>query len=166
MPRPVPTVSRLAALAGLLACAACAGGDEVNEAARQALQDGRASLAALGAEAAPPARPAPPALRPEPGSLAGGRTVLTGSTPEEVLAMLGEPSLRRSEGPVAVWLYAAAGCQLDVMFYPGAAGLRVAHAQARAGGFAQRSEAACLRDLATDGRARPQGSGLPAELGA
>ena len=69
--------------------------------------------------------------------------------------MLGEPALRRAEGPVSIWLYSAAGCQLDVMFYPSAQGPRVAHVQARAGGFAQRTEAACLRDLAAGARRPP-----------
>ncbi len=90
-----------------------------------------------------------------PRSLPASATALTGSGPERLVAMLGEPALRRAEGAVSIWLYSAAGCQLDVMFYPGAEGPRVAHVQARAGGFAQRTEAACLRDLAASARRRP-----------
>ena len=40
------------------------------------------------------------------------------------------------------------------MFYPGTDGPRVAYVQARAGGFAQRTEAACLQDLAAQARRR------------
>jgi hypothetical protein len=99
-------------------------------------------------DAAPPPRvipeahgaaPAPP--RAETGS------GLVGATPEALRAQLGEPLLRRSEGPAQIWLYAAGGCQLDIVLYAGEAGPRVAHIQARAGGIAQRSASACLRDL-------------------
>lgn len=89
------------------------------------------------------------------GSLPINAAGLGGSAPDRLIALLGEPALRRSEGPVSIWLYSAAGCQLDVMFYPSAEGPRVAHVQARAGGFAQRTEAACLHDLAAQARRRP-----------
>ena len=92
-----------------------------------------------------------------PANLPATAAALAGSPPERLLALLGEPSLRRAEGPVSIWLYAAAACQLDVMFYPSAEGPRVAHVQARAGGFAQRTETACLRDLAAGARRPPPG---------
>ena len=108
----------------------------------------------------PPAQPAagdPPSVEPgtAPSSLPSSTVGLTGNGPDQMLALLGEPALRRAEGPVSIWLYSAAGCQLDVLFYPGTQGPRVAHVQARAGGFAQRTEAACLRDLAAGARRRP-----------
>jgi hypothetical protein len=73
---------------------------------------------------------------------------LVGAAPEAVLARLGPPALRRQEGDAQVWLYAGRACQLDLILYPTAGGPRVAHAAARAGGTAQRTEGACLRDLA------------------
>lgn len=111
----------------------------------------------------PPAMAAPETIRAAPSSAAGeanmpvSAAALGGAGPERLVALLGEPALRRAEGPVSIWLYSAAGCQLDVMFYPSAEGPRVAHVQARAGGFAQRTEAACLRDLATQARRPPAG---------
>ena len=162
-----------AAFVALLLATGCTAGPDWNAAAEQALADGRASLAVLGGAAS--ARPAPrePArIRPlrtdtlpptaEAGTPAGTPAgpapqttqALTGSAPERLVEMLGEPALRREEGPVSIWLYNAAACQLDVMFYPTAEGLRVAYVQARAGGFAQRTEGACLRDLAAQARRR------------
>jgi len=152
----------------------CAPAPDMSAVAEQALADGRASMAVL-AVSAPPALPGPrePArmqpLRTE-GMPPVGETraasflpaaampthaaAFSGSTTERVLSWLGEPALRRAEGPVAIWLYSTAGCQLDVMFYPSTDGLRVAYVQARAGGFAQRTEAACLQDLAAQARRR------------
>ena len=178
--------SRPVILPLLLFLAGCADQGDMNAAALQALADGRASLAALGAPR-PPAGPAvetrgavrlqplrtgglPQSAAPRPPSeipltLPANAAGLSGSPPESVLAWLGEPGLRRAEGPVEIWLYAAAGCQLDVMFYPGAEGPRVAYVQARAGGFAQRTEAACLRDLAAQARRRtaPHGRQPPGD---
>lgn|GEM_PF-754770 len=152
----------------------CAPAPDVSAVAEQALADGRASLALL-AVAVPPAPPAPrePAriqpLRTEGMPPAGEAPVasfvpaagmpshaaaFSGSPPERVLGWLGEPALRRAEGPIAIWLYSTAGCQLDVMFYPSTDGPRVAYVQARAGGFAQRTEAACLQDLLAEARRR------------
>jgi hypothetical protein len=152
----------------------CVAAPDMTAVTEQALADGRASLAVL-AVAVPPATPGPR----EPSRMQPQRTegmpaasearaassvpaagmpiqaaALFGSPPERVLAWLGEPALRRAEGPAAIWLYSNASCQLDVMFYPSADGPRVAHAQARAGGFAQRTEAACLQDLAAQARRR------------
>ena len=170
----------LSVLAMLMA-SGCSGGPDLNEAARQALQDGRASLAALGAPTPQPAPPREPArLRPlrtdglpaagepriqaaMPSHLPANAAGLSGSAPERILEWLGEPVLRRAEGPVSIWLYAGAGCQLDVMFYPAAEGPRVAYVQARAGGFAQRTEAACLRDLAAQARRTPRAAPLPGD---
>jgi len=149
---------------------ACASGPELEaEAARAALASHRASMEALGTGA--PRRPAPPSEpRATPGRIAaplGGtssplvppRTAssLMGASPEAVRAALGEPLLQRREGPAQVWLYASAGCQLDLVLYPSEAGPRVAHVQARAGGLAQRTEASCLRDLS--GAAAHSGQG-------
>ena len=156
-----------------LLISACAGGPEYEtEAAQAALASHRASLEALGAPA--PARP--PAEAPSAAAGPAGTTntltnipwhasALLGATPEAVRAALGEPMLRREEGPAEVWLYTGGGCQLDIVLYPGEAGQRVAHVQARAGGITQRTEAACLRDIQAAARRTPAGN-PPAELGA
>jgi len=96
-------------------------------------------------------------------------SALMGASPAVVRATLGEPMLRREEGPAEVWLYAGGGCQLDIVMYPSESGPRVAHVQARAGGLAQRTEASCLRDLAAQGASHqtpPIESAVPPELGA
>lgn len=128
----------------LLALSACTGGPEREREAAEAILDAhRASLQALGAPA--------PAARPRAAHPAAAHShaaaSLLGASPEAVRAALGEPMLRRTEGPAQVWLYSGGGCQLDIVLYAGEAGPRVAHVQARAGGLAQRSEASCLRDI-------------------
>lgn len=155
---------------------ACAGEpDREVEAAHAAIASHHASLGALAAS-----RPSPPPRLSSrvPGRLAGpaaplrttpnAASALLGASPESVRAALGEPMLRRSEGPAQVWLYTGGGCQLDIVMYPSEAGPRVAHVQARAGGLAQRTESSCLRDLAAQGAAHPAPADEPApiELGA
>jgi hypothetical protein len=130
----------------LVALSACTGGAEHERAAAEAILDShRANLQALGAPA--------PTPRPRGANAGAGHTApghaasLLGASPDAVRAALGEPMLRRNEGPAQVWLYSGGGCQLDIVLYTGEAGPRVAHVQARAGGLAQRSEASCLRDI-------------------
>lgn len=158
---------------------ACAGGpDREVEAAQAALASHRASLEALGT---PSARPLAPAPNRVPGRMTGPAataprpvpaprvvSALLGASPDTVRAALGDPVLRRTEGPAEVWLYAGGGCQLDIVMYPSEAGPRVAHVQARAGGLAQRTEASCLRELAAQGAAHhaPANEAMPLELGA
>jgi hypothetical protein len=112
-----------------------------------ACADGPAPEPLLQASPAPTTLPGPP---PRPPAGSG----FIGATPEALRAALGEPLLRRNEGPAEIWLYAGGGCQLDVVFYATETGARVAHIQARAGGIAQRSEASCLRDISAQA-ARP-----------
>ena len=127
----------------------------------------QASLAAVGAPAsgvlaprssapgapaatrAAPTAPAPSPLTPPLATPPWQAGSLLGASPETVRAALGEPVLRRTEGPAQIWLYAGGGCQVDIVLYPEDAGPRVAHVQARAGGLAQRTEASCLRDIAS-----------------
>ena len=164
----------------------CAPAPEISAVAEQALADGRASLAVFAVEVPPttpslrqPTRMQP--LRSEGMPTTGEARIasfvpaagmpihvaaLSGSPPERILAWLGEPALRRAEGPVAIWLYSTAGCQLDVIFYPGTDGPRAAYLQARAGGFAQRTEAACLQDLAAHARRRASPASPLGEIGA
>lgn len=158
---------------------ACAGGpDREVEAARAAVASHRATIEALGSPF--PAAPPAPVPQQVPGRMAGpaasapraqtprAASALLGASPDAVRAALGEPSLRREEGPAQVWLYAGGGCQIDIVMYPSEAGPRVAHVQARAGGLAQRTEASCLRDLAARGASHhlPANEALPIELGA
>jgi hypothetical protein len=123
-------------------------------------------LAACSSDPAPEAGPAARAMpeataavapSPRPEASPG----LIGATPEALRAALGEPMLRRSEGPAQIWLYAGGGCHLDIVLYAGEAGPRVAHIQARAGGIAQRSSAACLRDLSAQATRPPARPAVP-----
>lgn len=164
----------------LLLPACAAEPDREVEAAQAAMASHRASLGALAVTRSAPPPPRLPGR--VPGRLAGpaaplrtapnAASALLGATPESVRAALGEPMLRRSEGPAQVWLYTGGGCQLDIVMYPSEAGPRVAHVQARAGGLAQRTETSCLRDLAAQGAAQgpthpaPANEAVPIELGA
>ncbi|UPY36439.1 hypothetical protein [Sediminicoccus sp. KRV36] len=151
----------------LLPLAACAGGGE-DDAAAAAMAAHRASLEALGMpQAAASPGPRPTASAPivtTPGWHASG---LLGASPEAVRAALGEPLLRRAEGPAQIWLYTGGGCQLDIVLYTGEAGPRVAHIQARAGGIAQRTEASCLRDISAQATRPPAAppTRIPSSLG-
>ncbi|WP_149537066.1 hypothetical protein [Siccirubricoccus phaeus] len=130
---------------------------------------------AVAAAAGPPAEPAAPLLQPvltgpsRTGPTRSGQAgppasaaELLGLNPAELRLRLGEPALRRPEGPGEIWLYTAAACALDLVLYrEGRAGLRVAHAAARANGPAPRTEAACLSEIAS-----PPGGGLPGGTGA
>jgi len=164
------------ALLSVLLLAGCAGGAEVpGESLRSSLDASRASLRAIQGGQPAPASPAlPPApvsgvrdVAPAPAApprRAGGvapaaAAELLQQTAEVVRAALGEPSLRRSEGPAAeIWLYEAPRCRLDIILYRDASGpFRVAHAQARSAGMAPVTETECLRDIA-GGRASPPAS--------
>src|SRR4051812_20810698 len=153
-----PALGLLPAFLLPLGCAAEGAG---TLALREALDSGRASLAAFApAEAAPapaptamPATaavpPAPPAAIPAGvGEAPQAAAQFLGTGPAELRRWLGEPQLRRAEGPAEVWLYAAGGCALDIILYREAHGrLHVAHAAARANGTEPRTEASCLREI-------------------
>jgi hypothetical protein len=149
-------------LFALLLPAACA--QQGPEDSAQALQDvlvtHQASIASLGGrpaaaqvDVAEPVRPAAsrtvsmtsPTTSP---TMAGQ---LLGHTPDTLRRLLGEPRLRREEGPAEVWHYQATQCHLDLVLYreeDARGALRVAYASARAVGTARRGEAQCLRDIA------------------
>ncbi|HEY1506188.1 MAG TPA: hypothetical protein VGF92_17915 [Stellaceae bacterium] len=55
---------------------------------------------------------------------------LAGLKPADVVAILGQPDLRRDEPPAELWQYRAADCVLNLFFYGGAGGYRLAHAEA------------------------------------
>ncbi|MDN3566222.1 hypothetical protein ACFQY5_12115 [Paeniroseomonas aquatica] len=154
----------------LLTLGACAtAAEERATALRLAFDSSRASL---GLPAA--AVPAPPAAARLVGTSAGlaeprspppataapaAAAQLLGVEPEALRRWLGEPSLRRREGGAEVWLYAGAACALDLVLYPQAGRLRVAHAGARASGAEPRTEAHCLQELAATPAARPMPTG-------
>lgn len=149
------------AMACLLLTPACQRPDEGRAVLglEQALQDMRASLAVIGMPIAPEAKnsvqmgalpPPPSALAPR---RAGGQppataVTLQGRAREDVMSALGEPALRRREGDAEVWLYQAADCRLDMVFYPEAGTLVLAYAAARASGARRLTEAACLAAIA------------------
>jgi hypothetical protein len=149
------------ALAALLLTPACqrADAETATRGLEQALHDTRASLTAIGmppgADGTPVGRviPLPPPPSASTARSAGASppataATLQGRTPEQVLSALGEPALRRREGDSEVWLYQAADCRLDLVFYPEAAQLILAHAEARALGARRLTEAACLAAIA------------------
>ena len=163
-------IRRLILLPLLAACSAGPSGMPA-ESLRDSLGASLASLRAIqGERAAPQPAPAPamptlaaatPAVSQTPppplsGPAPAAASALMQQTAEAVRATLGEPSLRRAEGPLAeIWLYEAPRCRLDIILYRDAGGpFRVAHAQARAAGIETQTEAECLRDIA-GGRASP-----------
>ncbi len=75
---------------------------------------------------------------------------LTGLTDGQLLAVMGEPDLKREEDSTQAWLYRGATCLLDVFLEAeGPAGEpRVVLAAARPVGTTQVAEEACLRGLA------------------
>lgn len=149
------------ALAALLLTPACqrADAESATRGLEQALHDTRASLTAIGmppgADGTPVGRviplPAPPSAstaRHAGASPPATAATLQGRTPEQVLSALGEPALRRREGDAEIWLYQAADCRLDLVFYPEAAQLILTHAAARALGARRLTEATCLLAIA------------------
>ncbi|MFN9091783.1 MAG: hypothetical protein ACK5V0_09860 [Alphaproteobacteria bacterium] len=124
----------------------------------QALSDTKASLAAIGLPPTPEAVPSPMAALPPPPSASSPRhqgvspptaaAALHGRDPAAVISALGEPALRRREGDAEVWLYQAPDCRLDLVFYPEASRLVLAHAAARAFGARRLTESACMAAIA------------------
>lgn len=55
---------------------------------------------------------------------------LNGLKPDDVLAMLGQPDLRREEPPAEMWQYRTSDCVLSLFFYDDAGGYRLAHVEA------------------------------------
>jgi hypothetical protein len=111
-----------------------------------------ACLAVLGALAGcaqpPPAPPPVAAAPPKPHHVAPANVaVLINEGPDQVVAELGRPILKRGENGGEVWLYANAnGCSLDVVLFPSSSGLKVAHATTRTPPTL--SEEACLQAIA------------------
>lgn len=163
MPGLAPVLPLLSLLA--MGCAAN-GGDEATAMMQHALASTHASLALAGearpapvtgpASASRPAGPAtvqpiltPGAARPRGAAPPAAAAALVGVTADQLRRMLGEPTIRRPEGPAEVWLYEAPACRLDVILYAEGARLVVGHAAARAlGDGAGVTESACLSAVA------------------
>ncbi len=103
--------------------------------------------------AATPARPR--TFEDAPGTRPLAAAQLLGAAPEALRRWLGEPVLRRPEGPAEIWLYAGQDCALDLVLYREGGQLRVAHAAARANGAAAQTEGACLRQISAAAAGRP-----------
>jgi hypothetical protein len=154
--------ARAGLLLALLLPAACAqpGPSQTAQVLEEVLATHQASIAGVGGRPAmaaaaaslPDASSAQPAAAPRAaGAMPGAAGELVGLTPDALRQRLGEPRLRRAEGPAEVWHYQADQCHLDLVLYredgPRPA-LRVAYASARAVGTARRAEGTCLRDIA------------------
>ena len=102
------------------------------------------TLAACATAPLPAPVPAPPPAPPPP-----GLTRIIGKPPEAVIALLGKPSLDRSEGPARQLQFIRPPCVLDVFLYPGAGGaLVVRTAAARRPDGSRIDAGACLAQIA------------------
>jgi hypothetical protein len=82
------------------------------------------------AEMAAPPKPTPAAAAPAAMRIPE-LPVLTGMGPAELVALLGEPDLRRREPPAELWQYRSADCVLDVFLYVEGGGYRVLRSATR-----------------------------------
>lgn len=134
---PARAASLLAiALAALGTGCARPDADDIAAAFAAALAESRAAGSALPAPPPPPpARPVADWARsaPLPASLPplGNPDSLLGADAAQVTGRLGPPTLRRRDGPAETWTWQAAGCALDLVFYPADPGPRVGHADLR-----------------------------------
>jgi len=58
-----------------------------------------------------------------------GVKALPGLSPEDIVALLGQPDLQRSEEPAELWQYRAADCTLSLFFYREQDGYRLVRAE-------------------------------------
>ncbi len=107
-----------------------------------------ALLAGLaGCATAPAAPPLPPPAKKVPPPM--GLERIIGSAAEGVTALLGPPSLDRSEGPARQLQFIRLPCVLDVFLYPGKTGVPVVTtAAARKPDGSRIDPGACLRLIA------------------
>lgn len=110
--------------------------------------DQRAAAGRPAGTPLPTAGTQPPATRTALPTAPPASAALLGAAPETLRRWLGDPSLRRPEGTAEIWLYLAPACALDIILYRTGAGLRVAHAAARANGADPPTEPACLDAIA------------------
>ena len=102
---------------------------------------------ALPTQSAPPA----PVIEPE---------WLEQLTPEQALALFGEPTLRSERGSGVIWSYVRASCELDLHFFMNVQTKvsRVLDYDLRAGDGSDRSRQRCLEQLALERRDRASGT--------
>ena len=102
---------------------------------------------------APPPPPPPPAVP--------GLERLIGHPVAAATALLGPPTLDRSEGKARALQFARAGCILDVYYWPDAAGQPIAtFAEARRRDGGEEAASACLAEQLA-ARAAPQSAPPP-----
>jgi hypothetical protein len=70
---------------------------------------------------------------------------LAGMSADNLRALWGEPTLKRSEGDAQMWQYGGSGCALLIYLYPGATALTVTHAEAVPGGPDAAAVEACAK---------------------
>ena len=111
-------------------------------------------LLALAACTTPATPPPPVAAPPAPTPPGLGRII--GSQATAVIALLGAPSLDRSEGPARQLQFVRPPCVLDVFLYPGANGAPVVRtAAARRPDGSRIDPGACLALLLPNASANP-----------
>jgi hypothetical protein len=81
-------------------------------------------------------------------------------TPEQTVALFGEPSIRAERGSGVVWSYVRPGCELDLLFFVNVQTRvsRVLDYDLRTGDGSDRSRRLCLEQLALERRNRDSGS--------
>jgi hypothetical protein len=78
---------------------------------------------------------------------------LTGLHPTEIIALLGQPDLRRDEPPAQLWQYRAADCVLNLFFYRERGAYRLTRAETWDRSFAGSSSPGRCRDATAPVRA-------------
>ena len=82
---------------------------------------------------------------------------LDGAAPSAVLALLGEPELRRSEPPTEIWQYRTERCVADIYLRQAGGPARVVYMETRSPSAAAVPSDGCLQDIANQ---RPTGGGV------
>ncbi len=73
-----------------------------------------------------------------------------GSSGSDIAAVLGEPGLRRKEGPAEIWQYRGRNCVLDLFLYlpeNGTGSARVDYVELRNPALSETKRRACLADM-------------------
>jgi hypothetical protein len=153
-----PALAALALAAGAAVLQACAGpqpgGDEAAPVPAATSSPAAAARPPGDAAGFVPAAAGRAATRPVPAAFAGrsprAARDLAGLTDGQLVAVMGEPDLRRTEDGNEAWLYRSPACLLDVFLEAERPGEepRVVLASARPAGSAPIAEEACLRTLA------------------
>ncbi len=95
-----------------------------------------------------------------PGSHVPALKELNGLQPPQILAMLGQPDLRRDEPPAEIWQYRAADCVLNLFFYEDAGSYKLTHTETWQRNLAGGSAPATCRDESAPLKAHLVSSGI------